>query len=250
MIKLFDRYDWVARISPAFLTILPLVIFAFALYPKGLSINVLTGNATLAALSFAVIYLFASVARYRGERIEPSLIDRWGGWPTTAILRHRDRTLDENTKARYHTALSALGPGIAMPTAEQEARAPAAADDIYRSATRRLIEARRGAEYNLLQGENASYGFRRNMLGMRAIAVTLAFTLALVTALLWLAQNEAALSHVDTAVVALSKSWLLPVLVAFDLLAGCFWLLQINADFVLQAGRDYAEALFRTLDSP
>jgi hypothetical protein len=250
MPNLFDRYDWVARIFPAFLAMLPLLILAFVIYPKGLSVNIVAGNTALAVLIFGVVYLFANVARFRGEKIEPRLLQRWGGWPTTIMLRHRDTTLDPNTKARYHAALHALSADMVMPTMEEEGSDPSAADNVYRSATRRLIEARRGAEYDLLHGENASYGFRRNMLGMRPIAISLALTLALLTVLAWLAQNYSALPRLDTVIEALSKNWLLPVLVAVDLTCAIFWAFQITADFVLQAGRDYAEALFRTLDTP
>src|SRR5580704_7425291 len=125
MINPFDRYDWVARIFPAFLTMLPLIVLAFVLFPKTMSVNLSVSNTGLGLLFCCMVYLFASVARFRGENVEPRLIQSWNGWPTTAMLRHHDITIDATTKARYHSALSALS-HVPMPSAEQEAAAPGA----------------------------------------------------------------------------------------------------------------------------
>ena len=247
MINLFDRYDWIARIYPAFLTLLPVIVLAFVLYPKGLSLNLLAGNTVLGLFSFCVIYLLASIARYRGERIEERLLRRWGGWPTTIMLRHRDPAVDPSTKARYHAALRTLHPTVVIPTEDEENERPAEADDLYRSATLRLIEQRRGPAYALLQGENASYGFRRNMLGMRSIGIVVGVATALGAALVW------AESHPNLTLRMLMPTvfadWPLPALVAFDLIWIVFWFAQIKEHFVLQAGQDYATALLRTLDA-
>jgi len=249
-IRPFDNYDYIARVFPAFLTMLPLIVAALILSPKGLSTSLIAGNLIVIALLFAVMYLLASVARSRGLRIEAKLLAKWGGWPTTILLRHSDTTIDRATKARYHAALAVLSSDLRLPSAEAEKADPAAADLIYRSATRRLIEARKAPEYGVLLSENASYGFRRNMLGILPIAVGVALGSALVTGCVWCVQNHAAFSTLRSLTVAATSSWLLLALVAFDLIWALILLSQITPDFVLQASRGYAEALLKTLDRP
>lgn len=245
--KLFDSYNRVARLYPALLAIAPILCSAVVVFP---SIVSTTPRSTAAAFGLSCLaYFLASLARSRGKTIEESLLAKWGGWPTTIILRHRDGRIDPATKARYHATIAGLCPDLAMPSATEEQNAPAAADDTYRSATKRLIEMRRGSEYAMLHRENASYGFRRNMLGLRPIALTIAVFAAVVTAVGWwtVLWPSPTWQSLRNSVVTYPY---LPVLLAFD--AGYFlmWTAMINERFVRQAAYEYAEALFRTLDAP
>src|SRR5690606_31393015 len=120
-----------------------------------------------------------------GKRVETALLAEWGAWPTTQFLRHRDATIDPFTKARYHAKLQVICPDLSLPTKEDEQANPRRTDDVYRSATMRLLEQRRGPEYKLIQGENAHYGFRRNLLGLRPVACFLVGSSSLVTAVAW-----------------------------------------------------------------
>jgi hypothetical protein len=108
-----------------------------------------------------------------------------GRLATTKLLRHRDISIDAPTKARYHRALGNSVPGLKMPTPADELAHPETADAVYRSVTRRLAEARRGPNFPMISYENASYGFRRNMLGLKPIAIVLAFLVAVLTGLGW-----------------------------------------------------------------
>jgi hypothetical protein len=193
-------------------------------------------------------YFLASIARSRGKTIEEQLLDKWGGWPTTVMLRHCDDLIDRVTKARYHAALAALCPDITIPSAIDEQNSPSEANEIYRSATKRLIEMRRGPDYQMLHHENASYGFRRNMLGLKPIALAVAGIAALVTALGWwtVVSPSPTWQAVQATIVTYPH---LPVLLAFDVGYFLLWAVMINKNFVRQAAREDAEALFRTLDS-
>lgn len=170
--RLFDQYNREARLYPALIasapvlwTIAVLAPQVFTDWPKGTVTVVLCG---------CLLYSAASLARHQGKRLEPKLLQLWGGWPTTTILRHRDSRIDSLTKRRYHSELERLCPGLKMPSCDEEAAFPEKADEVYRSATKRLIEARRGAKYQLLLSENASYGFRRNLLGLKSAAIAVA----------------------------------------------------------------------------
>jgi hypothetical protein len=244
--KLFDSYNRVARLYPALLAIAPILCSAIVVFPSIVS-NIPRSTAVVFGMS-CLAYFLASLARSRGKKIEEQLLAKWGGWPTTVMLRHRDDRIDRVTKARYHTALAALCPDITMPSAIDEQNAPSVADDTYRSATKRLIEMRRGPEYQMLHRENASYGFRRNMLGLKPAALGVAGIASLVTVLGWWTVVSPNLTWPSVQASIVTYPYL-PVLLAFD--AGYFllWATMINESFVLQAAREYTEALFRTLDS-
>jgi hypothetical protein len=245
--KLFDSYNRVARLYPALLAIAPILCSAIVVFPSIVS-NIPRSAAAVFGLS-CLAYFLASLARSRGKAIEEQLLARWDGWPTTVMLRHRDDRIDPVTKARYHAALASLCPDIKMPSATDEQNFPSGADDTYRSATKRLIEMRRGPEYQMLHRENASYGFRRNMLGLKPIALAVAGIAVLVTALGWWTVVSPAPTWESIRASIVTYPYL-PVLLAFDLGYFLLWAAMINENFVRQAGREYAEALFRTLDSP
>ena len=151
------------------------------------------------------------------------------------MLRHCDDLIDRVTKARYHAVLAALCPDITIPSAVDEQNSPSEADRgvRYRSATKRLIEMRRGPDYQMLHHENASYGFRRNMLGLKPIAHAVAGIAALVTALGWwtVVSPSPTWQAVQATIVTYPH---LPVLLAFDVGYFLLWAVMINKNFVRQ----------------
>lgn len=243
---LFDSYNRVARIYPALLALAPVIISIAVSNPK-LVENIPDGLSTLVVVA-AVTYLLASLARSRGKATEARLLTKWGGWPSTQLLRHRDGGIDSVTKARYHAALSDLCPDLRFPTINEERLDPRRADDIYRSATKRLIEARRDPQYILLHHENAAYGFRRNLRGLKPIAILVAVVAVAVTAGNWLALTPA--WSLASLVYTAGEYPQLPWLCLFDVSCCVLVVLVVDDNFVAQAAREYAEALLRTLDRP
>src|SRR5690349_2097038 len=100
----FDSYSYRARLLPALLTILPVLLTGMILSP------VLYNGTGAAVASLAVwcgtLWFLANVVRTRGRAAEERLVQEWGGLPTTCMLRHRDDCLDMHTKQRYHAFLS------------------------------------------------------------------------------------------------------------------------------------------------
>ncbi|UTV58089.1 hypothetical protein [Burkholderia arboris] len=163
-----DPYQRTARVFPGLLTVLPLLIpLLWILGPRSPILTALLALVT----SCGAIYGLASGARGLGKRLEERLIKKWGGMPTTIILRHRDHHLDDYTKSRYHKAISEKLQ-TPLPSAEDEARNPASADQLYSGVTRHLRELTRGIKYSLLLKENIAYGFHRNMLAMKPIGLS------------------------------------------------------------------------------
>lgn len=244
ILRQFDTYGLVARVYPAFIVIAPAIWTVGALLPEGIGVA-WTGIVAVTTTG-AGLYLMSSFARDRGKRLEPALLARWDGWATTRLLRHRDGTVDAVTKARYHIELSKLS-GLKLPTIADESAAPDKADEIYRSSTKYLIEARRDPKHVMLHRENAAYGFRRNLLGLRAIGIAVALASAAVTIGVWIMRDADFPSFV-TFLDRLRANPNLPLLAGADLLYAIGLAAIVSERFCHQAAVEYAEALFRTLD--
>ena len=243
--KFFSHYSLVARVYPALLALAPALWSALVLLPR-LTANVRVGAASTLAVG-CMFYLLASLARSRGKSLERELILLWGGWPTTLLLRHRDTTIDPITKARYHRALAEVGRLAALPTEAQEISAPDDADHAYRSATKQLIELRRGRMFQMIEDENASYGFRRNLFALKTVAIALAGLASIFSGLVWWLElpKPITMGGVERSI---TTHLYLPALLLLDLTYVLIFVLLIDREFVRQAAYEYALALFRTLD--
>lgn len=178
-----DAYTMRARLVPAIIAGAPAFAFAAIFVSWGkLGLPHLIAGTALTVLFAA----FADVARRRGRAIEPSIIAKMGGLPTTVTLRHRDDTYDMDTKAGFH-AFIASKLGKPAPTANEEAADPAAADKYYaRGATWLRENTRDEKKFDILLNENISYGFRRNLLGLKLPGFLLnAFIVAICLAIFW-----------------------------------------------------------------
>jgi hypothetical protein len=158
-----DEYDFRARYVPAVIVTLPALVAVFALFPMARSIY---GFLIGPAFEAVFVLLLVRIARDEGKKIEPQLIQRWGGMPTTRYLRHRDPELEPATRERYKLTLGRLT-GLKFPTAAEEAVDPADADGVYASAVSALREHRRGKAFPLVFTELCNYGMMRNLLGLK-----------------------------------------------------------------------------------
>lgn len=89
------------------------------------------------------------------------------------ILRHRDTWINSITKANLHTALSKIVPSTYAPTPQQEALDPAGCDHVYLAWSEHLRILARNNEKNFphVFQENMSYGFHRNLYGLKPLAI-------------------------------------------------------------------------------
>ncbi|EAB7345164.1 TPA: hypothetical protein P5L69_003413 [Salmonella enterica subsp. enterica serovar Concord] len=163
-----DPYERYARLYPALIAILPFVVMILTLYQESLSLLHL---GFIAVLSCGGLFLLADIARRRGKMKEKRLWQRWGGLPSTQVLRHRDDYFDSISKVRYHQIL-AEKIGQRFPSKTDEENDPLVADSIYTAAGNFLRNATRDKKkYALLFNDNVSYGFRRNGYGLRTIGI-------------------------------------------------------------------------------
>ena len=177
--KVTDPYERQARLYPALLALLPLLATVVLLYaPQASSFSV----ALTIAVSCGGLYLLTNLCREFGKRLEEQLFQQWGGKPTTQLLRHRDKSIESVTKRRYHLFL-ATKINHTFPDEDQEKHNPDAADGIYQSGIRWLLNHTRpddSKKFDLLFKENIAYGFRRNALGLKPLGLIIS-----IVSLLW-----------------------------------------------------------------
>lgn len=172
-----DTYAIKARLFPALVAIAP-----------ALSLFLMTGTLTnpgfpevVTALTLGVMFFAAAdLSRRAGKQVEARLFKATGGRPQNRELSFEDATLEEATKARYRQFLAGQI-GLAVPTREAEADDPAKAQVFY-AACYDYIRANTYdiGKYNILFKENVSYGYIRNLLGLKpyGIAINIAAALA------------------------------------------------------------------------
>lgn len=242
--KVSDPYDRQARLWPALLAVFPLIATLSILYGPELSA---LSNTTMLAVSCGGLFLMINVSRDLGKRLEERLFKRWGGKPTTQLLRHRDKIIEGVTKQRYHQFLSSKI-NVPFPDVQQEAGDPASADEIYQSSIRWLINQTRDVKkFSLLFRENVAYGFRRNALGAKPIGVTIC-----IVSIALLLVNQGIIGftpgiNINTeALRGISEKGVVSLATALIMLS--LWCCYFTASSVRVASFTYAETLLRACD--
>ena len=237
--SILDPYDRKARLYPALLVMLVPLIVATLVAPVFSS--QLAGLASL-AIALGGLMLLSSLGREWGKRKEPKLFESWGGTPTTLMLLRATSQLDQLTLDRYRKVLEGKVSGLQFPDAASEASDPAKVAAICESAVKWLREATRDTKkFALVFAENTNYGFRRNLLGVKPLALVMCVLTLAATAL------HAWLSTAGNLSAVTPQSWSAVVVACIGLVV---WGVVINADFVKTTAFAYATALLATCDSP
>jgi len=168
--SILDEYDFYARYLPGLWSLLSVGVVITAI---GLRENpVLTGIVALLT-AFGGPVVLARFVGNRGKAIEKELWESWGGAPTTAMLRHGGDKAEASQRQQLRDQASGVL-SVTLPTKDEELADPEAADAVYVAVVRRL----RGLTddnktFRLLFVENKNYGFERNLLAMRPIALAI-----------------------------------------------------------------------------
>ena len=237
--SIFDPYDRKARLYPALLVMLVPVVALTLVAPVFSS--QLAGLASL-AVGLGGLMLLSSLGREWGKRKEPKLFEIWGGTPTTLMLLRATSQLDHLTLDRYRKVLEGKVPGLQFPDSTSEASNPTIVAVICESAVKWLREATRDTrKFALVFAENTNYGFRRNLLGVRPMAIALCVLTLFLTAL------HAWLSSSGNLTAITVQSWTSGLVACIGLVV---WGVIVNADFVKTTAFAYATALLAACDSP
>lgn len=232
-----DKYSLNARIYPVIILLLPVVIIGISYSIKYESyIQVLS---TL-GISAALTYFLSNLGRDKGKQIEPNLWKKWGGMPTVQLLSFRNEIIDKHTKRKYHKLLLALSP-IEESDIDFENASIDFVSDIYKSWTRFLISKTRDTkQFSLLFKENISYGFRRNLWGLKKISLVFIFLILL---------GNYGFQVFNYGITEISKyplqffiSEILLILLTF------IWIFWINAEWIKIPAFAYGERLLESIE--
>jgi phosphoglycerol transferase MdoB-like AlkP superfamily enzyme len=181
--KFFDAYSIRARLFPAIIAAAPaLAALALLISWKSFGLSNLVATLGILVLLFAI----ADFSRSRGRAIEGKLYAQHGGMPSISMFRRNDGIIDAGSKERYRAflagKLAVLAPSPADERADQ-----AAADAFYVQCGNWLRQNTRDTKkFPILFGENVTYGFRRNLLGVKVLALCLnAIVVAVCAFILW-----------------------------------------------------------------
>jgi hypothetical protein len=237
--KIIDRYSLNARFYPMVLFYMPVLLlgalfsFQFDKYT-----HLLTSLGILGALSF----FLQQIGRDPGKKKEKALWQSWGGTPSTQLLRWQDSTIDANTKKRYHLKLQELCKLDIVPDENFEKEHPQEADAAYQSWVRFLITKTRDAtKFSLLFTENISYGFRRNMWGLKPYAIALLIALMVVTYVYYGFTNKT--------FDFLKFPWLFFIAEACLQILLWIWILKVKPNWVRLPANAYAERLLEAIEN-
>ena len=165
---MLDAYARRARLAPALLAAVPplCLLGGGAVSP--------TRTASILAIALGgVALVVCGIVRDAGRRLQRRLWEEWGGSPTLRRLRWRDAS-DATATARLHARLAQVW-DQPLPTQQEEADHPDQSDRVYDEVIAALRELTRDRKpFPLVFEENVEYGFRRNCLGLRPVALALA----------------------------------------------------------------------------
>jgi hypothetical protein len=137
---------------------------------------------------------------------------------------------------RHDAVQSIAGMSLPLPTAEEEAAEPTRADEVYGAAVTIVIGATRNPKrFPLLFKENVSYGFRRNLLGLRPAGIACSIATMVIVALVYIVTLISGSGPTSLA------AWSIPMGVA--LLALIAWL-RLTGEWVRPIADAYAQRLF------
>jgi hypothetical protein len=183
VLRFLDAYTIRARLFPAILGAAPALAATLLLISwKNLELSNII--ATIGML--VLVYALADWARKAGRDIEPKIYEEMGGKPSVTMMYRSDDSIDEASKDRYRSFL-ADKINRPEPTADDEMQNPAAANAFYELAGTWLRENTRDTKkFPILFNELVTYGFRRNLLGIKWPALGLNLVVVLIcAALLW-----------------------------------------------------------------
>jgi hypothetical protein len=162
-----DAYTWRARVAPILLVVSPMLVLAI-----GTSLLATTAGAVFGVVTAGLAFLAAELGRDRGRNLQPALWASWGGSPTLQRMRFGGGQDDDEVQ-RLHEQIEAVT-ARQLPDRTAQQLDPAGADEAYEAAVGEIRALARGSDFDLLAKENASYGYRRNTLGLRSWGLTVA----------------------------------------------------------------------------
>lgn len=235
LFKHFDTYSLKARVFPALIAGLPTLALLFMLVPWD---RIGLPHVTAATMGLVLLFAFADVARRTGYRVERKLRTR-----ASPEQWHRGNPeIPEGIKDRYRTFVAGKIK-LPAPTAEDERTDLVRANDFYLTAGTWLRDHTRDhRRFALLFGENITYGFRRNLLGLKPVALVINTLVLAVSAaiLVYRPSYFAALPGLDEKLF---------VVIVAVVLHSAYMLFAVSSEGVREASRIYGKQLILSCET-
>ncbi|MER9775567.1 hypothetical protein [Mesorhizobium sp. M0220] len=230
-----DTYSIKARLFPALIAVLP----AFVLFLLAGSWKDPGLPEAMTALGIGVLfYAMADLARRAGRRVQRKLFKESGGAPANTELSHLDTTLDSGTRDRFRNFL-ARQIGKTAPTRKAEVADPAGAAQFYVECYNYLRNNTYDTDrFRVLFNENISYGFRRNLYGLKRYGITI--NLLAVLAAYGLYRYQPAFATLSQGQIFVQGG--------FALFHALYFIFAVTRGTVLDASKTYARQLTMCCD--
>lgn len=239
----FDQYSLSARVRPALFIVLPIILTAYILFEP---LRTLLGSLLGILLTCGVVNFFANQMSSKGNLLQEELFKKWGGAPTTLILRHSNNELDKYTKQRYREKLVSLVSNFKNVTERSEKANPNDADQHYISAINYLREKTRDSKkYPLILKENMNYGFSRNLLAFKGTAITIILISLTISVLIIVITFKDKYVDINSLTLLPPEHYVLIILHLIFLLIWCF---MINEKWVEVRAYAYAKRLLSSCE--
>ena len=231
-------YTWYARLVPMYIMLLPIMIGIGVWFPD---IPVVERLGAVIVSPAILSVLLSEKGRDRGLRKQSILWESWGGPLLTQYLRHRNTDINEYLRLEYHKKIQELLPNVTIPSADEEATDPEAADRVYDACAQHLVNVVRNdpKRFWMAFKENRSLGFRRNLWGLKPFGIGFSLAATLGVALWLYVQWEGPKT--------VSALWLLAALVSVGLFID--WVFFINPGWVRIAYSAYARRVLESVPS-
>ncbi|WP_346295752.1 hypothetical protein LRC39_22945 [Rhodopseudomonas sp. P1] len=235
--KGLDSYALKARYYPALLATIPALV-ALAIVISRAKFSLTTGIASLAIP--VLVFAAADIARRVGKRLEEKIYAESGGKPSVTMMRYSDGTLDAASKEGYR-AFYASKINQPIPAEEAEKANVKADDAFYERGGAWLRENTRGKKFGVLLAENITYGYRRNLLGLKWPA--LLTNAALISLCGYFLYKKGELNTDDETTIALL------IVVALAVVHSLFMAFSVSKQSVIEASRQYARQLILSCET-
>jgi hypothetical protein len=236
---MIDTYSLRARVYPVVIFLFPVLIISAA---YSIEFSTYVGLFSSFGLFGVLSYLLSQLGRDRGKQKEPALWQYWGGAPTSQILSFSNNKIDPHTKSRYHNKLQQLCPVNPVPTEAIERTNSFTTNESYKAWTKFLISKTRSIkDYPLLFKDNTSYGFRRNLWGLKIHSIIFICILMVLNYVIWMIKLD------NFNPVSFPNSFIISCLLLLMLLI--FWMIIVTRSWVKIPAFSYAERLLEATET-
>jgi hypothetical protein len=237
MARFLDSYSLRARLAPSLIAAAPiLTLLAIFIRLNNVDLTHLFGTITI----MMMILILSDFARRAGRRVEEKIYSKIGGKPTVTMLRHRDNQLDSKIKIKV---LRLCGKILKEnpPSEEYEQRSPKEADNFYERCGTVLREHFRQKDASdILFYENITYGFRRNLYGLKRVALTI----NILAVLFFIAYTFAQGDFPMISYIELESKFSMFLLAIVCLVHAIYFICFVTESSVIDGAKLYARQLF------